>query len=381
LFPQGGDGDGGYYGQPPPYAGGYGQAPQPAWGPQGDPRGLDLGNYMPAEQNYPAPAQEVGHFGPMQADYGDADAEYDEGLAEDDDDRSGRRRGVIIAVALVGAIAIGGAMAYTYRAFLGGGGGRAPLIRLTDNGPNKIKPDDPGGREFAHTDKKLLNRLNEPSQAGSGPDAQQDRAGEDANAPRKVRVIPIAPGGAPEATASNPPVRPAGAPVAVGVPGVVLENFGMPNSVPAQPQQVTSPARPVAVAPPVKVSIPASEAPAGDHAPPARKPAPAKALVPKLKQAAVINQPAAAPSASSGFVAVLASKKSRMDALKAFADLQQKYGDVLAAKTPDVQEADLGDKGVWYRAVVGPPGSREAASGVCSQLKMAGHAGCWVAAY
>ena len=37
--------------------------------------------------------------------------------------------------------------------------------------------------------------------------------------------------------------------------------------------------------------------------------------------------------------------------------------------------------GVWYRAVVGPPGSREAASSVCSQLKTAGHAGCWVAAY
>ena len=58
----------------------------------------------------------------------------------------------------------------------------------------------------------------------------------------------------------------------------------------------------------------------------------------------------------------------------AFADLQQKYGDVLASKTPDVQEANLGDKGVRYRSVVGPPGSREAASGVCKQLKTAGYA-------
>jgi hypothetical protein len=45
--------------------------------------------------------------------------------------------------------------------------------------------------------------------------------------------------------------------------------------------------------------------------------------------------------------------------------LQQKYPEVLAGKPPDVQKADLGDKGVWYRAVVGPPGSREAASSVC----------------
>jgi hypothetical protein len=57
-----------------------------------------------------------------------------------------------------------------------------------------------------------------------------------------------------------------------------------------------------------------------------------------------------------------------------------KYPDVLGGMAPDVQEADLGDKGVWYRAV-GPPGSREGAASVCSQLKTAGHAGCWVAAY
>jgi hypothetical protein len=75
-----------------------------------------------------------------------------------------------------------------------------------------------------------------------------------------------------------------------------------------------------------------------------------------------------------GFVAVLASKRSRADALNAFAELQQKYPEVLGGMAPDVQKAEFG-KGVWYRAVVGPPGSREAASSVCSQLKTAGHAG------
>jgi hypothetical protein len=61
--------------------------------------------------------------------------------------------------------------------------------------------------------------------------------------------------------------------------------------------------------------------------------------------------------------------------------MQQKYGEVLSSKTPDVQEANLGAKGVWFRAVVGPPSSREAASGLCSQLKSAGYSGCWVTAY
>jgi hypothetical protein len=72
-----------------------------------------------------------------------------------------------------------------------------------------------------------------------------------------------------------------------------------------------------------------------------------------------------------------------MDALKAFADLQQRYGSVLENKIPDVREADLSARGLGtvYRVVVGPPGSREAANGICDQLKAAGFTGCWIAAH
>ena len=47
------------------------------------------------------------------------------------------------------------------------------------------------------------------------------------------------------------------------------------------------------------------------------------------------------------------------------------------------QEADLSARGLgtMYRLVVGPPGSRDAAAGVCNQLKTAGYTGCWVTAY
>ena len=94
----------------------------------------------------------------------------------------------------------------------------------------------------------------------------------------------------------------------------------------------------------------------------------------------VPDEPRKSNPPGSGFVVVLASKRSCTDAPKAFAELQQKYPEVLGGMAPDVQKAEFG-KGVWYRAVVGPPGSREAASSVCSQLKTAGHPGCWVAAY
>ena len=62
---------------------------------------------------------------------------------------------------------------------------------------------------------------------------------------------------------------------------------------------------------------------------------------------------------------MLGSKKSRVDALNAFVELHQKYPAVLADKAANVQESNLGDKGISYRAVVGPS-SREAASSVCT---------------
>jgi cell division septation protein DedD len=133
-------------------------------------------------------------------------------------------------------------------------------------------------------------------------------------------------------------------------------------------------------APPVRIVTPAAEE---TPAPPKQvaHAAPPKVVVPKSPP----PTPVAAPqtTGTSGYVAVLSSQKSRMDALKAYADLQLKYGDVLTSRTPDVQEADLSARGLgtMYRLVVGPPGSRDAAAGVCSQLKTAGYTGCWVMAY
>jgi sporulation related protein len=394
------------------------------WGQQPDPRGYDLGTYMPTAQGYP-PA-EPAHFqhGPDAAQlqhhaeldpaglqrpndtrldapphgYGETDADFDEMLADEEEEPRRGRRAMMIAAALVGAIGLGGAMAYTYKTFVASSGTRAPVIKAADFGPNKVKPVVQDGKSFANTDKKLLNRLGEDGSAApsssvgalppSAPEAADERASDDPNAPRKVRVIPITPGSPPVTTSSAPP-RPSSPPPLVSVPGVTLENFGAqppPSAArvqlpPAQPQP---PARAVQQ-PPVKVASAARTEPpalpAAEPAAPMKKAATAavRTPVPKTKTAAV--EPTAPTTATSGYVAVLSSKKSRMDALKAFADMRDKYGDVLASRTPDVQEVNLGEKGVWYRAVVGPPGSREAALGLCSQLKSAGYASCWVTAY
>jgi hypothetical protein len=379
-----------------------------------------MGGYAPADQQGYAQhgdaadfqhQHEAGLFGSPQHGYAETDSEFDEPYGEEEEAATPRRRGLLIVAALVGAIGLGGGMAYTYKTFFATRAGPAPLVKDTQ-GPTKSKPQIADGRGFPHTDKKLLNRLGEegnqppaaavPASAG-GPD---ERTGDDPNAPRRVRIIPINPGEQqPPVVATAPAAAspPAAAPQPiVTVPGVTLENFGPrptpppgaarvqapPQAAPPSAARIDLPAQPAPPAsaprPPVRIASAANTPPPAAAAP-AERPAPVvkakpeKAAVPKTRQAAVTT--GASPGASSGYVAVLSSQKTRMDALKVFADMQQKYGDVLGSKTPDVQEANLGEKGVWYRAVVGPPGSRDAASSLCSQLKSAGYSGCWVTAY
>ena len=165
-----------------------------------------------------------------------------------------------------------------------------------------------------------------------------------------------------------------------------------------------APQKPIVIAkatPPAAVAVAAAQPAATGSIDQAAAPAPAPAAKKVVKKVPVVDAlgaapaPAAATPASgsvattsgggNGFVAVLASvprsDKSRIDALKRFADMQQKYGSVLGGKTPDVAEANLGAKGAYHRLVVGPPGSREQANTVCSQLKSQGYADCWVTSY
>ena len=78
------------------------------------------------------------------------------------------------------------------------------------------------------------------------------------------------------------------------------------------------------------------------------------------------------------FVVQVTSRTSQTGALAAFADMQQKYPSLIGEFAPDIQRADLGSKGVWYRLRVGPVSGKTAAADLCTNLKQAGHPGCFV---
>ena len=83
---------------------------------------------------------------------------------------------------------------------------------------------------------------------------------------------------------------------------------------------------------------------------------------------------APAPRASAGgrFHVQVASQKSEADAQASYRSIQSRYSGVLGGQPHAVRRADLGAKGVYYRAMVGPFGSREEAVQLCSSLKSAG---------
>lgn len=66
------------------------------------------------------------------------------------------------------------------------------------------------------------------------------------------------------------------------------------------------------------------------------------------------------------------SQRSEADAHAAYRSLQAKFPQQLGGRQAMVRRADLGPKGVYYRALVGPFASAEQAAGLCSRLKAAG---------
>lgn len=80
----------------------------------------------------------------------------------------------------------------------------------------------------------------------------------------------------------------------------------------------------------------------------------------------------AAPVAGGGYAVQVTSQRSEAEAQAAFRALQAKYPRELGGHRAVFRRADLGAKGVYYRALVGPFASSEQAASLCGSLKAAG---------
>src|SRR5258708_6731238 len=103
--------------------------------------------------------------------------------------------------------------------------------------------------------------------------------------------------------------------------------------------------------------------PSATHRPPT--PAPTTRL-------AATNAVQTAPSAGGGYLVQVSSQKNEAEAQSSYRALQNKFPAALGSRPPVIKRADLGDKGIYYRTMVGPFGSAEEAAQFCGNLKSAG---------
>jgi cell division protein FtsN len=369
--------------------------------------------------------QELGSVGQRSAGFGASDDRYQADDQQYDDtqayaaeayrDAPRRRGGLVVVMAVLGLAVLGTAGAFGYRAMFGGSVlPTLPPIIKPANGPNRIVPSygdaqtnnsSQGGADTSSSE-KLVSHEEQPVDMQEAPRA----------APRVVSTIPIAPNqglaqpgmnaapspfnAAPGGAAPPPPVAPASPgssaqtafpapPPAAGQSGpkkvhTVIIRADQPAGAdagaaePAPPSHaVARPPPPRSTKPPAGTNQPLSLSPGaqGDAPAPASAPAPRPrvATAPTaVATAAPAAVPEAAPASGGGYSVQVSSQRSEADAQAAFHSLQAKFPNQLGGREAVVRRADLGAKGTYYRALVGPFASAEEAAGMCSSLKAAG---------
>jgi hypothetical protein len=339
--------------------------------PQADPARYDDALYgEPDPGTYDAQRQD-----PAYADdpYADQD-----GYAEEAEDQKPRRGGMITVVAVLALAVIGTGGAFAYRTYMGSPRNGEPPIIKADAGPTKVVPAPSGDGVAKVPDRmttggaeKIVPREEAPVDVNAGPRVVFPPLNQNANPPSTASVAPGA----------KPPAAPAASGTLAGdeprkiktlaVKGDAADVAATPAPKPAAaPRPVPSPAAAArSPAPATAVNANASAA----NAPLSLSPQGAQSA-PTDARTRVASTNAAQPAASGGgsFVVQVSSQRSEADAQASYRALQGKFPSVLGSRAPLIKRADLGDKGVYYRAMVGPFGSSEEAAQLCGSLKTAG---------
>ncbi len=300
---------------------------------------------------------------------------YQDGYGEEAEESEKPRRGGMITVVAVLALAVvGTGGAFAYRTYMGSPrSGEPPIIRA-DAGPTKVVPAPsgegvakvpdrmtPGGAE------KIVPREEAPVDVNAGPRQVFPPLNQNTNPPTAAIVAPAKPPAAPAANGTLAGDEPRKIRT-LAVKGDPADVAATPAPKPAAtPRPVPSPAAARAPAP-----SPAN-ANASANAPLSLSPQGAPSAPADTRNRVAATTPTQPPPSSGGsYVVQVSSQRSESDAQASYRALQGKFPSVLGSRAPLIKRADLGDKGVYYRAMVGPFGSPEEAAQVCGNLKTAG---------
>lgn len=253
---------------------------------------------------------------------------------EDEEGAGGGRRRTLILLSIVALLAVfGGVVLLAYRQGSQEGMNGTPPILRADGAPTKIQPENPGGKTFPHQDAGVYSRI----------------AGDGARTPEEGEQL-LPPAEEPLAMEDPAPVR----------PDDQLALDRMAQAIESSPLEAP-PAGEIREA--IDEPMPAAPVP----------PAPA-AATPAVPEPASPATPAA--TGSGGYVVQLAALRDEASARATFERLRNAHPGLLGGLSLDIQRADLGDKGTYYRARAGYL-DKAAADALCEKLQAQGQ-GCIV---
>lgn len=263
------------------------------------------------------------------------EADYDFGPYEDEyrgfeirDDETGR--GPLILVLALGVLLIfAGVVWNTYRQGVRPTEGGLPVI-ASDDAPYKRSPDERGGVEVAGQDKAYYDSMD-----GLGDPAMQ------------------------KAAARNP-----------------IDIRRRDQVLAGGPSQATESAETQTVPPLTDLESAIAAAPENDPIQIASVQTVPERIVPQIVDVEEQTLPTRAATsrfvANGSFQVQLSALRSREAAQTAWTRMQTTAPDLFIGANLDIQRADLGAKGVFYRLRVGTFADREAAKGFCADVKAAG---------
>lgn len=367
------------------------EAPQPRGGYTLDDDAYDYGRTAVERDNYD-------DDGPEELDDGYEAYQYEE-------ERPPRsRRLALLGTAIGCAILLIAGGYFGLRAMSGGGGsalvasGQPPVIKA-DHGPNKVAPPQTANDQSADGQKLIYDRVGgdpsgnekvvssqeepvDPSQAAqpqaprvilpptggspapspsapaplgampsANPPQPQPSAGSgNPTEPKRVRTLTVRADGTVVDGSSAPAIPAPAAPMAPSPSAQAAAQLGSPMQVSSYAQDDTQSSSPM----PANVPLPPTRVAA---APPVASPAPA----------------APAPAAADGgYFVQIAAQRTQGEAQSAWKATQSKYPGILGSYSANIRRADLGDRGIYYRAQVGPFNSKDQANELCQSLRAQG---------
>lgn len=358
----------------------------------GDGRHADYGHTGRYEDSYQGHGP-VDQYGYADDRYGDAQ-DPQQGYADDpyygagqhaqeyyEERRPPRRGGLVTVIAVLALAVLGTAGAYAYRTVFGKSGAPlAPPVIKAEPGPTKVVPAAQGDPQSV---KVIRDRVGDNPQ-NERIVSREEQPVDMRNAPMRS-ILPGAPNAA--ATNSTPPAAapfqpPAGqsgsafnVPPAQTAPAQVSTEPKKIRTVPIRPDQTDSadPSARTARAPapePARPRAAPTPAPAESTAPLSLSPAASRSAA--SARTAALPPQAETPQPEGSYSVQVTSQRSEADAQSAWRSLQTRYPAVLGNRQAAIRRADLGSRGVYYRAMVGPFANSGDAGEMCSALKNAG---------